>query len=390
MPTDCPQRDERAGWTGDAQVFAKTAMLNRDTASFFTKWLVDLIEDGQGPDGALPDVAPYLSMVGRGNAAWEDSGVVVTYRMYEMFGDTQAIRDHWAGLTRYMEHLNKVAPDGIRQVGSYGDWLLLDAPQQSAVHGTAYYFYCAKLMATMADAIGKPDEAKNYRAVAEKVKTAFNEKFVGADGSVTDKGKASQTFYALALGWDLLPKEKRAGAQKQLEGLLAAKKNHLATGFIGTPVLLFALDGVGRPDLANQLVLNDDYPSWLYQVKLGSTTMWERWDGWTPEKGFQNPRNEQLQPLLARLRERVAHHGLGRDRHGWARLEETGYQAALQHRAQPRQRQLRLDPWEGLGKLEKERRQRHRQCDHPREHHGSPRAPRQDGEPHERHLHVYR
>lgn len=289
VPTDCPQRDERAGWTGDAQVFAKTAMLNRDTAAFFTKWLVDLIEDGQGPDGALPDVAPYLSMVGRGNAAWEDAGVVVTYRMYEMFGDTQAIRTHWAGLTRYMEHLAKVAPDGVRQVGAYGDWLLLDEPQKSAIHGTAYYFYCAKLMATMAEAIGKPEEAKSYRALAEKVKTAFNEKFVGPNGEVTDNGKASQTFYALALGWNLLPKEKRAGAQKNLEALLAAKKNHLATGFIGTPVLLFALDGVGRADLANQLVLNDDYPSWLYQVKLGSTTMWERWDGWTPEKGFQNP-----------------------------------------------------------------------------------------------------
>jgi alpha-L-rhamnosidase len=288
VPTDCPQRDERAGWTGDAQVFAKTAMLNRDTASFFTKWLVDLIEDGQGADGALPDVAPYLSMVGRGNAAWEDAGVVVTYRMYEMYKDTQAIQKHWAGLTRFMEHLNKVAPDGIRQVGAYGDWLLLDEPQKSAIHGTAYYFYCAKLMAVMAEAIGKPEEAKAYQALAEKVKVAFNAKFVGPNGEVTDNGKASQTFYALALGWELLPKEKRAGAQKQLEGLLAAKKNHLATGFIGTPVLLFALDGVGRTDLANQLVLNDDYPSWLYQVKLGSTTMWERWDGWTPEKGFQN------------------------------------------------------------------------------------------------------
>lgn len=289
VPTDCPQRDERAGWTGDAQVFAKTAMLNRGTAAFFTKWLVDLIEDGQGPDGSLPDVAPYLSMVGRGNTAWEDAGVVVTYRMYEMFGDTQAIRTHWAALTRYMEHLARVAPTGIRQVGAYGDWLLLDAPQKSALHGTAYYFYCSQLMATMAQATGKADEAARYQALAEKIRTVFNEKFVGEDGQVTDNGQASQTFYALALGWNLIESGKRGLAQKHLERLLARRRNHLATGFIGTPVLLFALDGVGRSDLANQLVLNEDFPSWLYQVKLGSTTMWERWDGWTPEKGFQDP-----------------------------------------------------------------------------------------------------
>jgi alpha-L-rhamnosidase len=288
VPTDCPQRDERAGWTGDAQVFAKTAMLHRDDAAFFTKWLVDLVQDGQGADGALPDVAPYISVVGRGNAAWEDSGVVITYRMYEMFGDTQAIRDHWTALTRYMEHLEKVAPDGIRQPGSYGDWLLLDAPQRSAVHGTAYYFYCAKLMAQMADATGKSEEATRYRALAEKIKVAFNAKFVTADGQVVDNSKSSQTFYALALGWDLLPAEKRKLAQVHLEKLLSSRNDHLATGFIGTPVLLFALDSVGRSDLSNKLVLNEDFPSWLYQVKLGSTTMWERWDGWTPEKGFQD------------------------------------------------------------------------------------------------------
>ena len=228
-------------------------------------------------------------MVGRGNAAWEDSGVVVAYRMYEMFGDTEAVRAHWPGLTKYMEHLAKVAPDGIRGVGAYGDWLLLDQPQQSAVHGTAYYFRSASLMAILADALGKPDEARAYRAIASKVKAAFNEKFVGSDGSVSDIGKSSQTFYALALEWELLPKSLRPLAGKKLEGLLAARNGHLATGFIGTPVLLFALDKAGRSDLAADLVLKEDFPSWLNQVKLGSTTMWERWDGWTPEKGFQDP-----------------------------------------------------------------------------------------------------
>jgi alpha-L-rhamnosidase len=289
VPTDCPQRDERAGWTGDAQVFAKTAMLNRDTPAFFTKWLVDLIEDGQGSEGALPDVAPYLTMVGRGNAAWEDAGVVVVARMYEMYGDTRAITTHWERLTRYMEHLAKVAPDGIRDPGAYGDWLLLDAPQRSAVHGTAYYFQCARLMAQLADAIGKTDDAARYRALAQKVRAAFGARFVSPDGRVSDDGAESQTFYALALDWHLIDDTLRPQAQKRLERLLRLRGNRLATGFIGTPVLLFALDSVGRADLANTLVLNEDYPSWLYQVRLGSTTMWERWDGWTPTKGFQDP-----------------------------------------------------------------------------------------------------
>ena len=294
VPTDCPQRDERAGWTGDAQVFAKTAMLQRDDAAFFTKWLVDLIEDGQGEDGSLPDVAPYINVVGRGNAAWEDSGVVITYRMYEMFGDTQVIRDHWAALTRYMAHLERVAPTGIRDPGAYGDWLLLDAPQRSNVHGTAYYYLCATQMAQLATAIGKTEDANRYKLLAEKVKAAFNAKFVTEDGQVIDNsansasGQSSQTFYALALGWNLIETNKRPMAQAHLEKLLGARQNHLATGFIGTPVLLFALDSVGRSDISNNLMLNEDYPSWLYQVKLGSTTLWERWDGWTPEKGFQD------------------------------------------------------------------------------------------------------
>lgn len=286
VPTDCPQRDERAGWTGDAQVFAKTAMLHRFAAPFFSKWLFD-VTDGQLPDGGYPDVAP--SILGGGNAAWEDAGVVVTFRLYEMYGDTEAIRAHWPSLTRFMEHLAKVAPDGIRSAGAYGDWLLLDGPQQSAIHGTAYYFYSASLMAKMADAIGETADAARYRAVAEKVRSAFQTKFVGADGVIADDGKESQTFYALALAWDMLPENQRPATAGNLVRLIAKRSDHLATGFIGTPVLLQALAKGGRADLANTLVLTETYPSWLYQVKLGATTMWERWDGWLPDKGFQDP-----------------------------------------------------------------------------------------------------
>jgi alpha-L-rhamnosidase len=208
--------------------------------------------------------------------------------MYEMFGDTKIIHQHWSRLTRFMEHLESVAPSGIRGVGAYGDWLLLDAPQQSALHGTAYYFYSAKLMQTLAEATQKFEDAKKYQALAEKIKRAFIEKFVTPEGLIADNGKSSQTFNALALGWDLIPKENRLSVGRALEKQIQSRGNHLATGFIGTPVVLFALDSVGRSELANNLVLGETFPSWLYQVKLGATSMWERWDGWTPEKGFQD------------------------------------------------------------------------------------------------------
>jgi alpha-L-rhamnosidase len=288
VPTDCPQRDERAGWTGDAQVFAKTAMFTRESGAFFSKWLVDLVEDSQREDGALGDVAPHVNVVGFGNAAWEDAGVIVTYRLWEMQGDTQVIKDRWAGLTRFMEHLARVSPGGIRPAGAYGDWLLLDGPQRSAIHGTAYYARCADLMAQMAGAIGKSDEATRYKAIARMVRSAFIGTFVTPDGQVLDNGKASQTFYALALEWNLLPENLRAKAAAHLEEMLKVRGGKLATGFIGTPLLLPALAGSGREGLAADLLLSETYPSWLYQIKLGSTTMWERWDGWTPEKGFQD------------------------------------------------------------------------------------------------------
>ncbi len=288
VPTDCPQRDERAGWTGDAQVFAKAASFNRDIAAFTTKWLVDLIEDSQRADGALPDVAPYISVVGHGNAAWEDAGVICTYRMYEMYGDTSVIERHWAALTKFMDHLEAVSPGGLRPVGAYGDWLRLDGPQHGRVLGTAYHVFDCRLMARMARAIGRSDEAAKYEERAERIKQAFIQAFVTPDGRVEENGQTGQTFYALALGWDLLPKELRSAATGHLVRLIRARGEHLATGFIGTPVLLFALRESGQSGLADRLLLSETFPSWLYQVKIGATTMWERWDGWTPEKGFQD------------------------------------------------------------------------------------------------------
>ncbi|MBC7804536.1 MAG: family 78 glycoside hydrolase catalytic domain [Akkermansiaceae bacterium] len=285
VPTDCPQRDERAGWMGDAQVFAKTSMFHRDAAAFYTKWLMD-VRDGQFPDGSYPDVAP--SFIGGGNAAWEDAGVICVYRMWEMYGDTRLIEQSWPSMVKYMDHLAKVAPEGIRSAGAFGDWLLLAGPDKSPIHGTAYYFRSAQLMAVMADAIGRPAEAEQFRNRAAMVRAVFNRRFVTPDGKVVDDNRESQTFYALALDWKLIETGKRPDAARHLTDSIREQGGHLTTGFIGTPLLLTALAGEGKSDVANTLLLRETYPSWLYQVKIGATTMWERWDGWTPEKGFQD------------------------------------------------------------------------------------------------------
>lgn len=290
VPTDCPQRDERAGWTGDAQVFMKAACFNLDSPAFFTKWLTDLCADSQREDGALGDVAPHISIVGFGNTGWGDAGPVCNWQMYRLYGDTRVVRRHYPALKRFMDFLAKTSKDHVRGTGAYGDWLRLAGPQHSDAIGTAYYFYAARLMTELATAIGESADAEQYRALAEKIRAAFVAGFIKEDGRIIDsKGETGQTFYALAFGLDLVPAERRAATAAQFAAEIEKQKGHLATGFLGTPFVLFALQKAGHTDLAYRMVLNEDYPSWLLQVKLGSTTMWERWDGWLPDKGFQDP-----------------------------------------------------------------------------------------------------
>jgi alpha-L-rhamnosidase len=290
VPTDCPQRDERAGWTGDAQVFMKTACLNLDSPGFFTKWLIDLCEDSQRADGGFGDVAPHINVVGFGNTGWADSGLVCNWQMHKLYGDTRVLAQHYPAMIRYMDYLARTSKDYVRGTGAYGDWLRLAGPQHSDAIGTAYYFYSTRLMADMAAALGKTDDAQKYREQGEKIKAVFVKNFIKFDGRIVDgKGESGQTFYALAFGFDLVPKELHDKVAQQFVEEIKKQDWHLATGFLGTPTVLFALEKAGQKDLAYRLVLNDTYPSWLLQVKLGSTTMWERWDGWLPDKGFQDP-----------------------------------------------------------------------------------------------------
>lgn len=290
VPTDCPQRDERAGWTGDAEVFMKTACLNMDAPGFYTKWLVDLCQDSQRDDGALGDVAPHLGVVGYGNPGWTDAGPVCAWRMYEMYGDTRVLRQHYPALVRHMEYLVKESKDFVRGAGAYGDWLCLGGPQRSDVVGTAYYYFTAQLMERIAQVLGEIDDMRYFHRVAENVRVTFKTRFIKSNGRIEDAKKESgQTFYAVAFGMGLVPDELKNQVAAQFVAELKRQNDHLATGFLGTPFVLFALQKAGYPELAYRLVLNRTYPSWLQQVIWGSTTMWERWDGWRPEKGFQDP-----------------------------------------------------------------------------------------------------
>ncbi len=284
VPTDCPQRDERAGWTGDAQFFFPTGAYNFGIASFFSRWLVTLTQDGQLPEGSYANVAPVFGTPWT-STGWGDAALVCTHLLYRYYGDTRVIERNFDSMGRYMAWLGTHAKDGIVTMRSLGDHLNLGGGAKVEVINTAYYAYLAGIMAEMAEAIGRHEDAQRYAALHDTVKAAFQRAFVQPDGSIL---QSSQTGYALAFTMDLLPDEMKAKAADQFVEEIRKRDWHLATGFIGTPRLLPALHLAGRDDVAYRVLLQDTYPSWLFPVKNGATTIWERWDGWTQEKGFQS------------------------------------------------------------------------------------------------------
>jgi alpha-L-rhamnosidase len=285
VPTDCPQRDERLGWTGDAQIFIRTATYNMDVSAFFTKWLVDL-EDAQGPAGGFPDVAPRKVAMGDGTAAWGDAGVICPYTIYEVYNDKRVIEKHYESMKKWISYLKTNSTGLLRPDKGYGDWVSIASNTPKDVIGTAYFAYSTRLLAKMAAAIGREDEAKEYEELFEQIKAAFNEAYVSDDAKI--KGD-TQTCYLLGLHFDLLPDDKREKAAEHLVERIEAKNWHLSTGFVGLSYLLPTLTETGHLDVAYRLLFNDTFPSWGYSIKNGATTIWERWDGWTEEKGFQDP-----------------------------------------------------------------------------------------------------
>ncbi|HTD23260.1 MAG TPA: glycoside hydrolase family 78 protein [Terriglobales bacterium] len=299
VPTDCPQRDERLGWTGDAEVFARTAAFNMDVAGFFTKWLRDVAAD-QYKDGRVPTVIPDTgnqSQPPRPAAAWSDAAVIIPWTMYISYGDKRILEEQYPSMVKWVEYERQRAGNEYiwKNDFQYGDWLAYAAPNSEArsypgattgkdLIATAFFAYSTDLLERTAQVLGKKDDAARYGDLLAKIKAAFRREFVTETGRV---GENTQTAYALALQFDLLPDELRPLAAQRLAEDVRERK-HLTTGFLGTPFLCHVLSRFGYLEEAYMLLNREQYPSWLYPVKQGATTIWERWDGIKPDGSFQD------------------------------------------------------------------------------------------------------
>ena len=283
VPTDCPQRDERAGWSGDAQFFIRTATYNFDIASFFSRWLTTLAVDSQLPEGGFANVAPAFGRLWTATG-WTDATLLCTHALFRVYGDTRIIERHFEAMNRYMAWLESKPGSNTAFRRPLGDHLNLGGGATVEVIDAAYYACLCGLMAEMSAAVGRPAEASRYAQLHAQGKSAFQRDFVLADGGIR---ASSQTGYALAFSMDLLTDEAKPKVAEKFVEEMRKRDWHLATGFVGTPRLLPALHLAGRDDVAYRVLLQETFPSWLFQVKNGATTVWERWDGWTPDRGFQ-------------------------------------------------------------------------------------------------------
>jgi alpha-L-rhamnosidase len=292
VPTDCPQRDERLGWTGDAQVFAPTACFNMNAATFYMKWLKDMATD-QEENGAIGHVIPDI-LGGGGATGWADAGVIIPWVVYQDYGDVTVLENQYESMKKWIGYMeNEAGDDYIWSEGThFGDWLsfasnrsdYMGAYTAKELIATAYYSYSSSIVSKVAGILGHEQEAAYYSQLSDKVKRAFNEEFVTPNGLLVAH---TQTAYTLALAFDLLDEET---AQKSAAYLAqdVEQFGHITTGFLGTPLISLTLTGIGRNDLAYMLLNRKEYPSWLYPVTMGATTIWERWDGQKPDSTFQD------------------------------------------------------------------------------------------------------
>jgi alpha-L-rhamnosidase len=287
VPTDCPQRDERLGWTGDAQIYVRSATFNADVAAFFRKWLIDL-DDSQLPEGPYPNFAPWIYpwSFTPDSPAWADAGIICPHAMYRVYGDIRCFINCYPDFVGFLNFMESHSKGLVRPPAGHGDWLSIGEDCPREVIATAYFAYDAHLYAELAAAIGHGEHATHYRALFERVRDAFNRAFVSEDGKIHGD---TQTGYALALMMDLLPEEKRPLAAAHLVKAIERRDWHLATGFVGVRHLLPALSRNGYTDVAYRLLLNRTYPSWGYSIEQGATTIWERWNSWTKDQGFGDP-----------------------------------------------------------------------------------------------------
>ena len=291
IPTDCPQRDERLGWTGDAQVFSWTAAFNRNTALFYTKWMRDVAAESsleKGVPHVVPDILGQYS-----SSAWSDVAVIVPWVVYQIYGDKGILEENWKCMHEWVDYIkNNCGENGLWQTGfQYGDWLALDKEESADRTGAtdkymianAYYLYVTELVKKTAEVLGKADEATKYAELYKTTLDAFQREYYTETGRIVSE---TQTGAILSLYFNLAREKDRKRILNTLLTNIANHKNHLATGFVGTPYICHTLSENGEHEMAATLFMKEDYPSWLYAVNMGATTIWERWNSIKPDGTF--------------------------------------------------------------------------------------------------------
>lgn len=301
VPTDCPQRDERLGWMGDILAFTQSACFNMDMAAFYTKWLAD-VRDAQADDGRFGDFSPHPydpNVRFSGTPAWGDAGVVVPWNAYLNYGDKRILADQFDAAKRWVDYIHDKNPDLLwknSRGNDYGDWLTTDTfkiegyPKSGAdtphdVFGTIFFYHSADLLAKMAGVLGRDQDAKTYANLAADIRAAFNKAYVKPDGTIEGNTQGS---YALALQFGLNDADQRATAARHMVDGFAPYKGSLSTGFHSTGPLMQQLVENGYLSDAYRLLTSRTMPGWLYPIEHGATTTWERWDGYTEGRGFQD------------------------------------------------------------------------------------------------------
>lgn len=290
IPTDCPQRDERAGWTGDAQVFSNTAAFNFNVAPFYTKWLADLKAD-QLPSGLVPHVIPDI-LSGKGGATgWADAAVIMPWNVYLAYGDIEILKSQYASMKAWVDYMAVESGEDYLwnnpKHWHWGDWLAYNADKpdyngsvtEKDLIATAYNFYSTTLFSKAAAVLGKLEDEKKYKEHAQKIQEAFTKEYMSPNSRLVSH---TQTAYALALSFGLIPEQRIAKAANYFAQDVE-RFGHLTTGFLGTPLLCPTLSAIGREDLAFKLLFRKEFPSWLYPITMGATTIWERWDTQKPD-----------------------------------------------------------------------------------------------------------
>ena len=299
IPTDCPQRDERLGWTGDAQVFSRTASFNMNVHNFFEKWLKDVAAD-QYPNGSVPFVIPnVIGNTGQepgGSTGWADVATIVPWNMYLAYGDKKVLEDQYNSMKAWVNYMKNQSKDNLWNTGfHFGDWLFYslndDTDGSSAITNKyliaqCFYAYSTQLLINAARVLGKKDDEVTYTALLANIKEEYLKEYVTPNGLISSD---TQTAYVLALEFDMLPENLKQQAAARLVRNIRRYDMHLTTGFLGTPYLCHVLSRFGYANIAYRLLLQETYPSWLYPVKMGATTIWERWDGIKPDGSFETP-----------------------------------------------------------------------------------------------------